>query len=66
MMMFLLNFRGKNRLDRLMKRLLPEAEFRKYIRRQYSNKDILRVIECLRCDEFNEMMEQGMLSFLHQ
>lgn len=62
--MFLRNMRGHSFEDRLMHKILPEAKYLEYLRKQYRSVDILRTIEVLRCEEINEVITQAMINYL--
>ena len=63
--MFLRNMRGNNLIDRILFKLLPQEKFLRYLRKRYRPVDILRIVEVLRCEEINEVMERGMLEYLN-
>ncbi len=63
MIKWLLEFRGRRRLDRLLKRILSRQQFAAYLRRNYEDFKVLRMLEHVRGEEDVEVMQQGLNDF---
>lgn len=61
---WLLEFRGKHFWDRVMRSRLPKEKFIRYLRKSYTDKAVLRMLEHVRGEEDVEVMQRGLRDFL--
>ena len=62
---WLMEFRGNTVKDRIMRRLLSKEKFISYLRRQYNDTMVLRMLEHVRGEEDVEVMQQGLSDFFY-
>lgn len=66
LVVYLHAFRGKNLFDKIVRKLLPKEKYLRYLRSQYSQKQILKILLALQCEEFNEVAVRGMKNLLEE
>ncbi len=64
LIVYLQAFRGKNLLDRVMRKVLSKEQYFKYLCNQYTEKQILKILLALQCEEFREVSSRGMMNML--
>ena len=57
---FLEAFRGKNLIDKVIKKLLPREKYKRYLRNRFTKRQILRIISGIQFEEFNEVLCTGL------
>lgn len=62
--MFLEAFRGKNLLDKVVRKTLPRSVYIKYLKKQYTEKQVLRMISAIQFEEFRESVIKGLWNMI--
>lgn len=62
---FLIAFRGRNIKDRIMKMILPKGRYLDYLRKQYDKSQVLRMINAMQSDQYNELITQGLWNMVN-
>ncbi len=57
-------YRGKNIVDGVLKKLLPSKAFEKYLLKQYTEYQLLRILNSYRCDEHREATVEALQAIL--
>ncbi len=60
---WLAEFRGNRYLEKVLRKLLPEERFLRFLRKKYDHHTVLRMLEHLRGEEDAEVFQQGLLDF---
>lgn len=63
MLKWLAEFRGQNIMDKIMRRLVSKEKYVRYLRKNYSDHTVLRMLEHVRGEEDVEVMQRGLLDF---
>lgn len=59
-------FRGKNIIDKIVRKLYSKEQYKRYLKKQFSQKQILKILLALQCEEFREVSSQGLLNMLSE
>lgn len=59
-------FRGNNFVDRMARKVLSDEKYLKYLKKQYSQRHILRILLALQSEEFREISTQGLSNMLEE
>ena len=65
MLKWLLEFRGLRLWDRVLRKLLSEKAFGRYLRKRYKDVTVLRMLEHVRGEEDIEVMQRGLSDFFY-
>lgn len=57
-------FRGKNFIDRIARKILPDEKYINYLKKQYSRRHILKILLALQSEEFREVCTNGLYNML--
>ena len=60
LIMFLEAFRGKNLIDKIIRKILPRDRYADYLRSRYSEKQLLRMISGIEFEEYRESVITGL------
>ena len=61
---YLQAFRGRNILDKIVKKICSKEKYTAYLRKQYSQYQILTILLAIQCEEFGEVSAQGLINML--
>ena len=58
--MFLEAFRGKNIIDKIIKKIFPKEVYIRYLKSRFADKHLLRIISGVQFEEHNEILTRGL------
>lgn len=62
---FLEAFRGKNLVDKVVRKLCSREKYVEYLKRQYTDYQVLRMISGVEFEEFREYVIKGLWNIIH-
>lgn len=63
---FLVAFRGECILDKVVRKVCPREAYFKYLKRRYTDRQILRIISSLEFEEFREFVVNGLWNMIYE
>ena len=60
---WLAEFRGNKYAEKVLRKILPEQQFLRFLRRKYDDHTVLRMLEHIRGEEDVEVLQQGLMDF---
>ena len=62
---YLVAFRGKNIRDKFARKILSKKKYTQYMKKRFTDKNILRILRTLECEEFREIAVKGLHNMLN-
>ncbi len=63
LLLWIKDFRGRNIIDEIMRRILNKEQYRKYLRKNYTDKQAINMLAHVYGDENSEIMIRGLRDF---
>ena len=66
LLQYLEAFRGYSLGDKIAKKVLSSKGYKKHLKKKYSEKNILRILRTMECEEFRELVTKGLHNMLEE